>query len=161
MNKLTQNTLLSSNNDEWETPQSLFNILNQKYKFTLDPCATHYNYKCKKYYTKEQNGLNQSWKDEIVFVNPPYSHIKEWVKKSCEESEKHKIIVILLIPARTDTIYWHEYIMKEAKKIYFIKGRLKFNNSHNNAPFPSVIIEFNPDKDNNYLNVKCYSFYRR
>jgi len=127
--------LFSKNSDEWETPQDLFNKLNQEYNFTLDPCATKENAKTTKYYTKEQNGLLKSWKNEIVFVNPPYSNIKEWAKKCANEYINNKTTIILLIPSRTDTIYFHNYILPYAKLI-FIKGRLHFNNSKNCAPFP-------------------------
>ena len=82
MDKKTQNLMFSSKTDEWETPETIFNKLNQRYKFTLDPCASVHNAKCTKYFTKEDDGLTKSWKDQVVFVNPPYSNVKEWVAKS-------------------------------------------------------------------------------
>ncbi len=130
----------SSKTDQWSTPNELFNTLNKEFQFTLDPCATKENAKCKKYYTKKENGLIQDWSNEIVFMNPPYGReIKHWIKKAYEESLKGAIVVCL-VPARTDTIYWHNYCLKG--KVRFIKGRLKFGNSKNSAPFPSAIVVF-------------------
>tara|TARA_R100000306_G_C4255724_1_gene82715 strand:- start:54 stop:488 length:435 start_codon:yes stop_codon:yes gene_type:complete len=130
----------SSKTDQWSTPNELFNTLNKEFQFTLDPCATKENAKCKKYYTKKENGLIQDWSNEIVFMNPPYGReIKHWIQKAYEESLKGAIVVCL-VPARTDTIYWHNYCLKG--KVRFIKGRLKFGNSKNSAPFPSAIVVF-------------------
>ena len=128
----------SSKSNEWATPQDFFNKLNKEFDFTLDPCATWANAKCDKYYTREVDGLSKSWKNEIVFCNPPYGReIKRWVKKAYEES-KHATIV-MLIPARTDTSYFHDYIYNKAE-IRFIRGRLKFGDSKNSAPFPSMLV---------------------
>lgn len=114
----------SSNNENWETPQKLFDELNSIYSFTLDPCSTDENAKCEKHYTKNDNGLVKSWKNERVFCNPPYGRdINKWVEKAYLES-KHAFIC-LLIPARTDTRYFHEYIYHKAN-IEFLRGRLKF-----------------------------------
>ena len=133
--------MFSSKTDLWSTPQDLFDALTLNFDFTLDPCATYENAKCSKYYTKEQDGLKQSWQGERVFVNPPYGReISKWVKKAYEESSNCKVIVMLL-PARTDTKWFHDYIYKKAQ-IEFIKGRLKFGNSKNSAPFPSMIVIF-------------------
>jgi len=130
----------SSKTNHWSTPNELFNTLNKEFEFTLDPCATKENAKCKKYYTKKENGLIQDWSNEIVFMNPPYGReIKYWIQKAYEESLKGAIVVCL-VPARTDTIYWHNYCLKG--KVRFIKGRLKFGNSKNSAPFPSAIVVF-------------------
>lgn len=132
------NVLFSSKKDEWETPQDLFNMLNTEFNFTLDPCATHENAKCQKYYTILENGLEKSWLDHRVFCNPPYSQIKKWVKKCAEEAQKG-VTIVMLIPARTDTRWFHDFIYNKAE-IRFIKGRLHFGNSKNNAPFPSMIV---------------------
>ena len=129
----------SSKTDDWATPQEFFDDLNATFYFTLDPCASHENHKCAKYYTREDDGLSKSWAGETVFVNPPYGRdIKKWVKKAYEES-KHATVVCL-IPARTDTSYWHDYCMKG--EIIFIRGRLKFGNSKQSAPFPSAVVVF-------------------
>ena len=135
--------MFSSTTNEWETPQDFFDKLNEEFHFTLDPCATHENAKCKKYYTVKEDGLKQDWQGETVFCNPPYGRaIKDWVRKCYEESRKPNTTVVMLIPARTDTTYFHEYIYKKAKEIRFVRGRLKFGNSKNGAPFPSMVVVF-------------------
>ena len=136
-------TLFSSATDNWATPQWFFDKLNEKYKFDLDPCADDFNNKCPNYYTKAQNGLNQEWGGR-VFCNPPYGRaIKDWVKK-CYDSRNSCEVIVLLIPARTDTEYFHEYIYGKAE-IVFIRGRLKFGNATNSAPFPSMLVTYKPD----------------
>lgn len=138
---------LSSQDMAWETPQDFFDELNKKFYFTLDPCATPETAKCKKFYTKEDDGLKQNWGGETVFCNPPYgSEIKKWVKKCSEEANNLNYCtkVVMLIPARTDTKWFHDYIYnKVGVSIKFIKGRLKFGNSKNSAPFPSMLVIFN------------------
>ena len=132
--------MFSSKTYEWETPQDFFNELNKEFCFTLDPCAAKENAKCKKFYTKKDDGLSKSWDNEIVFCNPPYGReIGKWVKKA---SELRNGKVIMLIPSRTDTKWFHDYIYNKTE-IRFIKGRLKFNDLKNSAPFPSMIVIFN------------------
>ncbi len=137
-------TLLSSKDMTWETPQDFFDELDKEFHFTLDPCSTVETAKCKKFYTKEDNGLIQDWSGRTVFCNPPYgSQIKHWVKKCHDESNRAK--VVMLIPARTDTIYFHTHIYHIAE-IRFVKGRLKFGGKQKgsgSAPFPSMIVVFN------------------
>ena len=135
------NVLYSSQKDNWETPQDLFDKLNNKFHFTLDPCADIKNHKCDKYYTETDNGLTQDWKGEIVFCNPPYGRkIYKWVEKCYNESKKDNTTVVLLIPSRTDTKYFHDFLYKKNNvELIFIKGRLKFGNSKHPAPFPSLI----------------------
>ena len=127
--------LFSSANDSWSTPTDVYNKLNQEFNFNFDPCPLNDN--------PTFDGLSLDW-GTSTFVNPPFSNIKEWCKKSYEEYKKGKLIV-MLIPSRTDTRYWHDYIMN-ATDIRFIKGRLKFGGSKNSAPIPSVIIVFDPNK---------------
>ena len=135
--------MFSSKSNEWATPQDFYDKLNEEFNFTLDPCATHENAKCDIYYTVVDNGLKQDWGGETVFCNPPYGRaIKDWVKKCHEESKKPNTTVVMLIPARTDTRYFHDYIYNKVKEIRFIKGRLKFGNSKNSAPFPSMVVVF-------------------
>lgn len=130
--------MFSSATDEWSTPQDVFDKLNGEFSFTLDPCANDTNHKCKKYFTKTENGLLQNWDDEIVFCNPPYGReIGKWVKKAAES----KATVVMLLPARTDTKWFHDYIYEKAE-IRFIKGRLKFGEAQNSAPFPSMVVIF-------------------
>jgi site-specific DNA-methyltransferase (adenine-specific) len=139
MNKV----LFSSANDVWATPQNLFDELDKEFNFTLDPCALPDNAKCAKYYTPAEDGLAQSWGGEQVFCNPPYGRkIYDWVRKAYNESKKPGTTVVMLIPARTDTRYFHDFIYHQAKEIRFIKGRLKFGNAKNAAPFPSMIVIF-------------------
>ena len=124
--------------DDWATPQKLFDRLNERFNFDVDVCASHENAKCEKYYTIEEDGLVQDWKG-VVWCNPPYGrNIGKWVKKASEEYQKGNVIVMLL-PARTDTKWFHDYIYCE-HRVDFIKGRLKFNDGKNPAPFPSMIV---------------------
>ena len=135
--------LFSSKTDLWSTPQDFFDKLNKEFNFTLDPCATDSNHKCGKYFTIDDDGLKQNWEGNIVFCNPPYGReIYKWVEKCYNESKKKRTTVVMLIPARTDTRYFHEFIYHKAKDIRFIKGRLKFGSSKNSAPFPSMIVIF-------------------
>lgn len=137
MNNL--NVMYSSNSVEWATPQDFFNQLDKEFNFTLDPCATKENAKCAKFYTKEENGLIQDWTGETVFCNPPYGRgIEKWVKK-CYEHGINGGTAVMLIFARTDTRYFHDYIYNIAE-IRFIKGRLKFGGCKNSAPFPSMVV---------------------
>lgn len=134
--------MFSSKSNEWATPQDFYDSLNDCFHFTLDPCATDQNHKCDKYYTIQDDGLKQDWQGETVFCNPPYGRaIKDWVKKCYEESQKPNTTVVILMPSRTDTTYFHEYIYGKAE-IRFIKGRLKFGNSKSPAPFPSMVVIF-------------------
>ena len=131
--------LLSSNSMEWATPQSFFDELNKEFNFTLDPCATDQNAKCRKYFTKNDDGLAQSWRGETVFCNPPYGReIGKWVEKAYNEA-KRGTTVVMLIPARTDTTYFHDYIYKK-HEIRFIRGRLYFGDGNGRAPFPSMLV---------------------
>ena len=118
----------SSGNDDWTTPVDVYDSLDKEFGFDDDPCPIG-----------GSGGLEREW-GSCSFVNPPYSAIKDWIKKGWEEYMKGKTIVFL-IPSRTDTRWWHSYCMK-ADEIRFIKGRLKFGNSKNSAPFPSCVVIF-------------------
>ena len=135
----------SSKRHDWETPQAFFDKLNLEFNFTLDPCCTPNTAKCKKYYTLKENGLLQDWCGETVFCNPPYGRkLKVWIEKCYNESCKPNTTVVMLIPARTDTIAFHKYIYNKAE-IRFIKGRLKFRvdgDEVSRAPFPSMVVIF-------------------
>jgi site-specific DNA-methyltransferase (adenine-specific) len=137
--------MFSSANEVWATPQDFFDKLNDEFHFDLDPCANVENAKCPIFFTKEDNGLAQDWQGYTVFCNPPYGRaIAAWVKKCYEESRKPNTTVVMLIPARTDTSYFHDYIYHKADDIRFIRGRLKFGGSNNSALFPSMVVVFNP-----------------
>lgn len=141
--------MFSSKTCEWETPEHFFQILNDKYHFTLDVCATSHNAKCTEYYTLEQDGLTQEWQG-ICWMNPPYGRgINAWVQKAYHSAQKGALVVCLL-PARTDTAWWHDYCVQG--DITFIRGRLKFGNSKNSAPFPSAVVVFGSEKHKTYLS---------
>ncbi len=130
----------SSVSGEWETPQALFDELSWIFGgFTLDPCATSANAKCARYFSRGENGLTRRWEGK-VFVNPPYGReIGKWVRKAFEESLEGALVVCLL-PARTDTRWWQEYARHG--QVWFLRGRLKFGQAKNSAPFPSAIVIF-------------------
>jgi phage N-6-adenine-methyltransferase len=131
--------LFTSNTPEWETPLDLFNKLDDEFNFTLDVCATPENAKCEEYFTREIDGLSQEWRG-VCWMNPPYGRkIGKWIKKAYEESLNGATVVCLL-PARTDTKWFHDYCMKG--EIRFIKGRVHFCNHKTGAPFPSMVVIF-------------------
>lgn len=134
------NVHFSSKTDDWFTPMDLFLNLDKEFHFTLDPCASPFNAKCKTYFTKTEDGLFQSWAGHVVFMNPPYGRqIGKWVRKAYLSSMEGATVVCL-IPARTDTQWWHDYAMKG--EVRFIRGRIKFGGHKTNAPFPSAIVVF-------------------
>lgn len=133
------NIHFSSETDNWSTPQDFYDKLNAKFDFTLDPCASDSNHKADKFYTAEDDGLSKSWDGERVFMNPPYGRqIGAWMKKASEANA----LVVCLVPARVDTKWWHEFVVAGGGQVYFIKGRIKFGDSGNSAPFPSAIVIF-------------------
>lgn len=132
-------TMFSSKSSEWSTPQDFFDELDTEFNFVLDPCSTDENAKCMFHYTIADDGLSLPWKFGSVFMNPPYGReIKHWVKKAYDEAGGGTVVVGLL-PARTDTKWFHEYIYGKAE-IRFVKGRLKFGGHTNAAPFPSMVV---------------------
>lgn len=137
--------------DQWATPQHVFDILDEEFRFTLDVCADESNHKTELYYSKKEDGLQQHWMG-VCWMNPPYGkEIGKWVKKAFE-SARGGAIVVALLPARTDTRWWRDYVMK-ASELRFINGRLKFGNSNQCAPFPSVIAIFGTDTTPRILQV--------
>lgn len=130
---------------EWATPQAFFDKLNEEFRFTLDPCSTHENAKCINHYTIAENGLIQNWGGQRVFCNPPYGReLPQWVRK-CYEEAQGGTLVVMLIPSRTDTRWFHEYIYGKAE-IRFVRGRLKFGDGLRTAPFASMVVIFRPGK---------------
>ena len=146
--------LLSSKKMDWCTPQDFFDRLNEEFGFVLDAAATDKTAKCTLYYTPETDGLSQSWdRGGAVFCNPPYGReIGKWVKKAYEEAIGGGYAIVLLIPARTDTIYFHDYIYGKAE-IRFVRGRLRFTDDEGNAsdpaPFPSMVVIYNGERVKN------------
>jgi len=134
---MNKKAYFTSNTCEWPTPQYLYDELNREFNFTLDPCATVDNHKCAKFFTKENDGLAQDWSGERIFMNPPYGRkIQHWIKKLAETDAP---IRVALIPVRSDTRWFHNYVLGKAE-IRFIKGRVKFGDSKSGAPFPSMVV---------------------
>jgi putative DNA N-6-adenine-methyltransferase of bacteriophage len=136
----------SSKTDMWATPQDFFDALDAEFHFTLDACAVKENAKCAAYYTPEQNGLDQPWTGQ-VWCNPPYGrNVGQWVKKAHDTASGGGCVVMLL-PARTDTRWFHDYIYGKTE-VRFIKGRLKFGGCQNAALFPSMVVIFGGEHKN-------------
>lgn len=132
--------MFTSKTGVWATPQDFFDKLDAVHGFTVDVCANADNAKCSAYFTEEDDGLAQSW-EGVVWCNPPYGRgIGAWVKKGWQAAEVGAAKVVMLLPARTDTQWWHDFVMKG--QIEFIKGRLKFGGSKDSAPFPSAVVVF-------------------
>ena len=133
--------MFTSRTEEWATPIYVFNALDAEFHFELDVCATIDNRKCADYFDKASDGLKQDWKGRTCFMNPPYGkEIVKWMKKAFEESKKGAVVVCL-VHARTDTRWFHDLAWK-ADEIRFVKGRLKFGDGKQSAPFPSLIVIF-------------------
>ena len=129
--------LMTRNSDEWTTPRWLFDRLNERFLFSIDVAATRENRLCDAWYDSHDDGLTQSWEGERVFCNPPYSQISLWAHKFAFEA-KNAALIVALIPARVDTRWWQDHIVK-ADLVHFIRGRLRFGDSKNSAPFPSAL----------------------
>ena len=128
-------TLYSSRSEEWATPQDFFDKLNDEFHFTIDVCATPNNAKCKRYYTEKEDGLLQDWSGETVWMNPPYGRkVGAWVKKAYESNTT----VVVLIHSRTDTRWFQDWVYHKAE-LRFVRGRLKFGDSKQSSPFPSLV----------------------
>ena len=140
---MNTDVMFSSATDNWSTPQDFFDKLNDEFHFTLDVCADENNHKCEHYYTKEIDGLSRPWVG-TVWCNPPYGRkIGEWVRCAYLSSNIGSATVVMLLPARTDTRWFHDYIYNKSNtEIRFIKGRLKFGGCKNSAPFPSMVVIF-------------------
>ena len=136
---------IEPNSDDWETPPKLFMELHINFHFTLDPCCQRETAKCEKYFTINEDGLNQSWANERVFMNPPYSEIPTWVEKAhLEVSHNDCELVIALLPAWTDRKWFHQFI-NEKYTVRFLVGRVKFlmNGREAKSPaFGSMLVLF-------------------
>lgn len=155
MAKQTFKTRTARSKDDWITPPYFFDLLNQEFHFTLDPCAYHEiimgmvvldsrNAKCEKYYTMFEDGLKQDWSGEMAFVNPAFSEKIAWIRKCAFEGKKEGTGVVLIIPATPDLKIWHDVIMKEAHEIRFCVGRVNFvdpnHEKRTGATFPLAVI---------------------
>ena len=128
--------LFSRERTDWATPQEFFDEINKEFGFNLDPCASVENHKCPEFYTVEDNGLTKGWEGKRVFCNPPYGReIAAWVEKCYREGTKDNTLVVMLIPARTDTRYFHDFIINRAE-IRFIPGRLRFGGGYFGSTLP-------------------------
>lgn len=142
MDSATQATMFSSKSVEWSTPQDFFDKLNEEFNFLKDVAATRENAKCLLYLDKDMDALSQTWGHGPIWCNPPYGRgISKWFAKAYEESLKGATVV-MLVPARTDTAYWHKYVIDTKAEVRFVKGRLKFGGHKNSAPFPSAVVIF-------------------
>lgn len=138
---INQDLFFSSKSDEWETPDDLFRAIDAEFHFTLDACALPSNAKCSRFFSPEDDGLSQKW-GGVVWCNPPYGRqIQKWVKKAYKAAKDRDADVVMLLPARTDTKWFHDYIYGKAE-IRFVRGKIKFGGGVNNAPFPSMIVVF-------------------
>lgn len=135
----------SSDRQDWGTPKEFFERLDSEFKFEIDVCATAHNAKCDRYFTPEQDGLSQQWQGSC-WMNPPYGRqsMALWMRKAYQ-SAMDGATVVCLVPARTDTAWWHEFCSRA--EVRFIKGRLKFEGAPHNAPFPCAVIVFRPPSD--------------
>jgi site-specific DNA-methyltransferase (adenine-specific) len=133
--------VLSSERHDWATPRSFFAALHREFDFTLDVCATAENACLPRYFSPDDDALSQSWQSERCWMNPPFGYgIGKWVRKAYEEA-KGTALVVALLPARTDTSWWHQYVV-ESCEIRFIRGRMRFSGHAINAPFPCAVVLF-------------------
>jgi site-specific DNA-methyltransferase (adenine-specific) len=135
--------MTSSVRQDWPTARGSFAWLDDEFQFTLDACASPENAKVDRYYTERDEGLMRSWQGERVFVNPPYGkQLPKWIAK-CWNEAGHAEVIVALIPARVDTAAWHDYIFGHAE-IRFLRGRMRFEGSGNDCPFPVAVVVWRP-----------------
>tara|TARA_R100000808_G_scaffold24356_1_gene55916 strand:- start:6300 stop:6761 length:462 start_codon:yes stop_codon:yes gene_type:complete len=146
----------SSDKSDWATPSVFFHRLHAEFNFTLDVCASPHNAKVSKFFTEQDDGLKQHWHG-ICWMNPPYGRqINQWIKKAYDSACLGDATVVALIPSRTDTKWWHDYVLY-ADDIRFVKGRLKFNNHSNSAPFPSAVVIWRKGINNKEYESRLFS----
>ncbi len=167
---MNTDVMFSKNSDEWQTPPDLYKRLDETFHFELDPCTTIDNpLHTKLHYIKEMDGLRCSWHNLSTFVNPPYSQIKKWVNKVLIELQQRVNSqsniesvkpIVMLVPARTDTQWFHSITTSNWAHVVFLKGRLKFVGAQNSAPFPSSLIIFSKEIGHPPLphtkQISCY-----
>lgn len=147
-----------STRQDWPTPDDMYDALDKIYNFTFDLAASEVNTKCKMFFEESDDSLSQNWDSESCWLNPPYggsgqNKLSRWIEKSCIESQKHSNRIVVLIPARTNTNWWHDSCMK-AKEILFIKGRPKFGDAKHGLPQPLAIIIF--EKTDHRVQLKTF-----
>jgi phage N-6-adenine-methyltransferase len=148
--------LMSSNTDGWATPQNLFDELNEEFNFTLDVCASDWNHKCDKYFTINDDGLSQEWTG-TCWMNPPYGReMIKWLEKAKYEADYFDVTTVCLIPARTNTSWWHKLCIKSTE-IRFVLGRPKFGGAKHGLPFPLAIVIFSKN-EGEYCKVATYNW---
>jgi phage N-6-adenine-methyltransferase len=141
---ILNSSLYASESSDWETPRWLFEKLDQEFHFTLDVCASRGNAKCSRYFPPEKDGLVQRWSG-VCWMNPPYGRqVGKWVQKAWEEGQRGCVVVCLL-PVRSDTRWWHQWVMKSSE-IRLLSKRLTFEGAGNKAPFPVAIVVFRKEK---------------
>jgi phage N-6-adenine-methyltransferase len=134
--------MFSSKTDLWATPLDFFQRLDAAFRFELDVCALPTNAKCPRYFTPDDDGLAQDWRG-TCWMNPPYGReIGAWIEKAYRSAKDNGATVVCLVPARVDTRWWHDYCARG--EVHFVKGRLKFGDSPNAAPFPNAVVVFRP-----------------
>ena len=140
--------LFSSHKMDWETPPEVFHPLHKEFRFTLDACALPATAKVNNYFTPADDGLEQSWRNQRVWMNPPYGRdIGRWMDRAWEAAAYERAIVVALVPARTDTQWWHEYVMASDAEVRYVRGRIRFLNRgrrHDAATFPSAVVIYRP-----------------
>lgn len=141
--------LTSSAKEDWETPMWLFDRLDAEFDFTLDAAADAKNHKCNKFFTIRDDALSKTWQGERVFCNPPYGKgVGKWLQKAYNEVMHGRChLAVLLVAARTDTIWFHDFVLGKAE-IRFIRGRLRFGEAKVNAPFPSMVVIYRKESHN-------------
>lgn len=145
---MVQQALFKSEKQTWRTPESLLSIIKDFAAIELDPCTASDNPTgAARFYTKKDDGLTQSWAcDGLVYVNSPYGReLASWVQKATVENITHGAEILMLLPARPDTRYWHDYVFATANAICFMKGRLRFVGADHSAPFPSALVYWGPN----------------
>ena len=138
---------MSSQKDDWTTPRELFDRLDAMFgPFDLDAASSHENALCEQHYTVEDDALSITWGGVRVFCNPPYSkELGKWMRKAYEERNRHEAIV-MLVPARTETVYWKQWVYSKADEVLFVQGRIAFGTSGGKAPFGSAVVVYRPDR---------------
>lgn len=153
-------SMFSSEKHDWETPEELFLGLHKRYNFEIDLAANERNAKLGTFFSVENDAFRHHW-NLTSWLNPPYGRqIVNWIQRAYDQSRVHASTIVVLMPARTDTMYFHDFVMK-SRKIYFIKGRLTFVGADHPAPFPSMVVEFSPSDIGGIYMPEIYTMDRK